>query len=320
VAEVAAIVIQRMKSKIVYNPWIFRIFLSISIVLSLLPLLFRYYYTSHEANGWDILFGVSSTSLLISYFMVDTHFLIGAMIDSSRRFGIGRILSSMARPSFIAINPILDVKIGLSTSRSVGKLANHQDSRRYSVVKIAAGAAQATSPHPASPDAVIPLHSAPRGTSEVGETSAAGTHRNSYSHRGSRRGSAFIERGSSDEEDVVTGDEENRRSRSRATTPVTLSSATTPSSNSFSPTKTALNPSPLSTQQSMLDHDHSIPRVDFSLQQNVYAWLYTRMAMMSYGHRMHFRVNIYIGTAFATAVQVRGLRLMSRTRLDRNFF
>ena len=38
-----------------------------------------------------------------------------------------------------------------------------------------------------------------------------------------------------------------------------------------------------------------VPKVDFQIQQNLYAWLYTRTVLLDYGHRTVVRANIYIG-------------------------
>jgi hypothetical protein len=45
-----------------------------------------------------------------------------------------------------------------------------------------------------------------------------------------------------------------------------------------------------------------VPKVDFEIPQNIYAWMYTRLVVQNYGNRMLFRISVYSGGIFLQVV------------------
>jgi hypothetical protein len=52
------------------------------------------------------------------------------------------------------------------------------------------------------------------------------------------------------------------------------------------------------TKKSVAQLDAHIPKVDFEIPQNIYAWMYTRLVIQNYGNRMLFRISLYSGGVF----------------------
>jgi hypothetical protein len=54
------------------------------------------------------------------------------------------------------------------------------------------------------------------------------------------------------------------------------------------------------------EEEKEIPRLSLEIPQNVYAWLYTRLVLMTFGQRMLFRINAYVAAMFALVFIVMG--------------
>lgn len=62
-------------------------------------------------------------------------------------------------------------------------------------------------------------------------------------------------------------------------------------------------------QKHMLMEEWHVPKVDFEIPQNVYAWMYTRLIIQNYGVRMLFRIMLYTGGIFLEII-VSGLAIV----------
>ena len=274
---------------VTYKKYIFKIIVSVTVILVWLPLMMD---MSDYTDPWKVVFVLSSNYILAVMFVVDIHFLVAAIMDASRRYHVAQILSRMARPSHLDVAPVLNFKVGNfgDSFKSLGRSMSSVSTRSNSImssVSISSGsrsgnyASTAISKVPPTP--ATSNHSSPRDGNRVG------------SGNGSATSIAVVPL---DEVDI----EQQADTFMNASMETTKDNKTNNKSNiivdsnNVSSTDVFHSAVPGSESEAPKDYNlGNVPRVDFQVHQNLYAWLYTRTVLLDYGHRMQVQVNVYVG-------------------------
>ena len=288
VHDIAINVLKIAQKFISYKKYIFKLVTAITVILVWLPLMMD---MSDYTDPWKVVFVLSSNYILAVMFVVDIHFLVAAIMDASRRYHVAQILSRMARPSHLDVAPVLNFRmknpmVGLGSNRSLSSVSTRSNSIMSSV-SISSGsrsgnyASTAISKVPPTP--ATSNHSSPRDGNRVG------------SGNGSATSIAVVPL---DEVDI----EQQADTFMNASMETTKDNKTNNKSNiivdsnNVSSTDVFHSAVPGSESEAPKDYNlGNVPRVDFQVHQNLYAWLYTRTVLLDYGHRMQVQVNVYVG-------------------------
>ena len=263
---------------VTYKKYVFKIIVSVTVILVWLPLMMD---MSDYTDPWKVVFVLSSNYILAVMFVVDIHFLVAAIMDASRRYHVAQILSRMARPSHLDVAPVLNFKVGNfgDSFKSLGRSMSSVSTRSNSImssVSISSGSRSGNHASPVNskvpPTPAMSNHSSPRDGNSVG------------SGNGSVTSVAVVPL---DEVDI----EQQPDTFMNASIETTKDNKSNVVIGSFVEPHRTVSSSDVQ-EETFAD---VVPRVDFRIHQNLYAWLYTRTVLLDYGHRMQVRVNVYVG-------------------------
>ena len=267
VHDVVRCVVGKAQHRLTYDLYVFYTMVAAACLMSIIPLVTRD-LSGQDVSGWNICFFVSSTFVNFFFFLLIVHFIIASITDALRRVEVSQILSTMARPSGMLLLPVLSVRHPTSSvGKSLSIIRSMEISSSFSST----------------------VHSKDRGASSppARDHTIENNNQNTSKAKSSNR--------------VAVADEVEPLSD--AVHPFTHHIATVgdsdlETSGPVTPQSSSLESAPPVTCSLASDELYlsDIPKVDLNIHQNVSSWLYARTVLMCYGHRMLFRVNIYVGT------------------------